>query len=236
MKILIVGASSGIGKEIALQYLSEHHHVAVTGRRSNLLEDIRTAHPNTCIAATFDVTGNENIAHIQQLIRQLGGLDLLIYSSGSGVPSTNLDEPTEITTSRTMVNGFTEIAAFTFNYFTRQGSGQIAVISSVAGVRGGHWTPAYSASKAYLSNYAEGLNIKARKLGKRIVVTDIRPGFVNTHMAKGPGQFWVADVTKAARQIRRAITRRKRIAYITRRWRLVALLMKILPYGLFRRI
>lgn len=132
--------------------------------------------------------------------------------------------------------GFVKIAAFSFNYFRKQGHGQLAVISSVAALRGNSFTPAYSASKAYVSNYAEGLNIKARKLHLDIIVTDIRPGFVNTKMAKGNGQFWVASVTKAARQIIAAIAAKKRVAYITKRWWLVAFLLKRLPFGIYRHI
>lgn len=236
MKIIIVGASSGMGKAMALQYLQQGHQVGISGRRSELLQEIAAAWPGKCFAESFDVTGDQNIAHVQQLIDALDGLDLLIYSSGFGNPSDHLDEKTEISTTRTNVNGFVEIAAFVFNYFVRQGHGQIAVISSVAGVRGGHYTPAYSASKAFVSNYAEGLNLKAAKLGKSITVTDIRPGFVNTHMAKGHGQFWVADVEKAARQMRRAIAQKRRVAYVTRRWRFVAWAIKLLPFGLWKRI
>jgi short-subunit dehydrogenase len=236
MKIIIVGASSGMGKELALQYLAQGHLVGITGRREALLHETAAAWTGKCFAQTFDVTGNENIAHIRSLIETLGGLDLLIYSSGFGHPSDHLDEATEISTTRTNVNGFVEIAAYVFNYFVEQGGGQIAVISSVAGVRGGRHAPAYNASKAYVSNYAEGLNLKAANLGKNITVTDIRAGFVNTHMAKGEGQFWVADVQKAAAQIRRAIATRLRVAYITKRWRLVAWLFRRLPYALYRKL
>jgi short-subunit dehydrogenase len=103
-------------------------------------------------------------------------------------------------------------------------------------VRGNGFAPAYSASKAYVSNYAEGLNIKAGKLKAHIVVTDIRPGFVKTKMAKGEGQFWVAPVEKAARQIRAAIAAKKRVAYVTKRWWLIAAIMKRVPYWLYRKI
>jgi short-subunit dehydrogenase len=132
--------------------------------------------------------------------------------------------------------GFVKIASFSFNYFRKQRHGQLAVISSVAALRGNSFAPAYSASKAYVSNYAEGLNIKARKLKVDIVVTDIRPGFVKTSMAKGEGQFWVAPVEKAARQIRTAIAAKKRVAYITKRWWLIAAIMKRVPFWIYRKI
>jgi short-subunit dehydrogenase len=235
MKIIIIGATSGIGKELALQYLQLGHTVAVTGRRQELLLELKNAYPSLHTSC-FDVQSTAATDHLQSLITVIGGLDLLIYSAGYGEPANDLVAETEIESTATNVMGFVQIASFTFNYFLKQGHGQLTVISSVAALRGNSHTPAYSASKAYISNYAEGLNIKARKLKADIVVTDIRPGFVNTKMAKGNGQFWVAPVEKAARQIRTAIAAKKRVAYVTKRWRLIAAIMKRLPFWIYRRI
>lgn len=235
MKIIIIGATSGIGRELAQQYVKLGHTVAVTGRRQPLLQELKTQFP-AIETACFDVQGITAMAELQLLITKTAGLDLLIYSAGYGEPSTDLVEETEIDATNTNVMGFVKIAAFTFNYFRKQGHGQLAVISSVAALRGNSWTPAYSASKAYVSNYAEGLNIKARKLQLDIVITDIRPGFVNTKMAKGQGQFWVAPVATAARQITAAITAKKRVAYITKRWWFIAFLLKRLPFWIYRKI
>jgi short-subunit dehydrogenase len=233
MKVIIIGATSGIGKELAQQYLALGHTVAVTGRRQELLSELKTQYPGI-YTDCFDVQSGEVIERLQSLIALINGLDLLIYSAGYGEPAADLVEETELDSTRTNVMGFVQTAAFTFNYFRKQGHGQLAVISSVAAVRGNSWTPAYSAGKAYVSNYAEGLNIKARKLKVDIVVTDIRPGFVKTKMAKGEGQFWVAPVEKAARQIRAAIAAKKRVAYVTRRWWLIAAIMKRLPFRIYR--
>jgi len=235
MKIIIIGATSGIGRELALQYIKPGHTVAVTGRRQPLLQELKKQYP-VIETACFDVQATTAVAELQSLITKTGGLDLLIYSAGYGEPSADLIEETEIDATTTNVMGFVKIAAFSFNYFRKQGHGHLAVISSVAAVRGNSFTPAYSASKAYVSNYAEGLNIKARKLKLDIVVTDIRPGFVNTKMAKGQGQFWVAPVTKAARQIIAAIAAKKRVAYITKRWWLIAFLLKRLPFGIYKKL
>jgi short-subunit dehydrogenase len=180
--------------------------------------------------------GNENQQKIQQLINELGGLDILIYNTGYGDVSKELNFEIENTTTRTNVNGFVEIVSYAFNYFVQQGYGQIAITSSVASVRGNSWAPAYSASKSFMSNYAEGLNIKAKRLKKDIVITDLRPGFINTKMAKGNKQFWVVPKEKAAAQIINGIERKKRVVYISRRWWLVAQIMKMLPYSIYRRI
>jgi short-subunit dehydrogenase len=123
-----------------------------------------------------------------------------------------------------------EIVNYTFNYLVEQGGGQIAATSSIASVRENSQAPAYGASKAYMSMYMAGLYLKARKVKKgdpkiNVIITDIQPGFVNTKMAKGHGRFWEAPVEKAARQIFRAIQKKKRKVYITRRWVLIAWLL-----------
>jgi len=236
MKIIIIGASSGIGKEMALLYAGKGHNVGITGRRNELLQEIKSSFPGKIFTSCFDVTGTENIFHLQNIVAELGGLDLLVYNAGTGEPSKELLPDAEMKTTQTNVLGFVEIVSFAFNFFAQQGQGQIAVTSSVAALRGNSHAPAYSASKAFLSNYAEGLNVKAHRLKKDIVVTDIRPGFINTKAAKEHKRFWVASPEKAARQIFRAIESKKRIAYITRRWWLVAQLLKFLPYTLYKRL
>jgi short-subunit dehydrogenase len=235
-KIIIVGASSGIGKELAKIYAAKNHLVAVTGRRCGLLEELKSLYPDNIITSCFNVMDSENQKHIEKLVQQLNGLDLLIYNAGYGDVSLQLQYESENITTRTNVNGFVEIVSFAFNYFVQQGQGQIAVTSSVAALRGNSWTPAYSASKAFMSVYAEGLNMKAGKLKKNILVTDIRPGFIDTKMAKTNRRFWAATPLKAALQIVEAIEKKKRVVYITKRWWLIAQLLKILPFSIYRRI
>lgn len=234
--IIIIGASSGIGKEMAMIYASRGDRVAITGRRAKLLEEISKEHPERIISRCFDVTQQNNREHLEDLVKELGGLDLLIYNAGHGDAKKELDWETERVTTLTNVLGFAEIINYAFAYFCQQGHGQIALTSSIAALRGNSWSPAYSASKAYMSNYAEGLNMKARRMRKDIVVTDIRPGFINTKMSKGNKRFWMATPQKAARQIVAAIDRKKRIAYITRRWWLIARIMQLLPYSIYRRL
>ena len=112
----------------------------------------------------FDVTGSNNISHIGSLVSKLGGLDILIISAGTGEPSKELSWEIDKMTVDTNVNGFVEIANWGFNYFIKQGYGQLANISSIAAVRGGSWAPAYNASKAFQSSYFDGLSVKASKI------------------------------------------------------------------------
>jgi short-subunit dehydrogenase len=235
-KIIIIGATSGIGRRMAELYAEQGHLVGITGRRLELLQEIKQLLPGKIEYECFDVTGRENLWHLQSLIEKLGGMDTLVISAGNGDTSKELSWEIDKMTVDTNVNGFVEIANWAFNYFLMQGHGQLATISSIAAIRGNSWAPAYSASKAFQSNYFEGLSIKAAKLKSDIAITCIEPGFVKTKMAKGNKQFWVVPVDKAARQIINAIDNRKRKAYISRRWWIIAKLYRLLPYALLKRM
>lgn len=241
-KIIIIGATSGIGKELAKLYIQKEWLVGITGRRKELLNEIENEYPARIVTECFDVRGDDNILHIESLIAKLGGLDLLIYNSGYGDPSLTLEWELDKATYETNVKGFIEIVHYAFKYFVQQGHGHIAATSSLASIRGNSWAPAYSASKAFMSIYMEGLYMKARKMARKnksattIFITDIQPGFVNTKLAKGNGQFWVAPVEKVGKQIFQAIAKRKWRVYVTRRWWLIAQLMKWAPGWLYHRV
>jgi len=235
-KIIIVGATSGIGKRMAELYIEEGHLVGITGRRLELLQQAKQQFPQHVEFECFDIRGKENISHIQSLVERMSGLDILVISAGNGEPSDQLSWEIDKTTIETNVNGFAEIANWGFNYFIEQGHGQLATLSSIAALRGSSQAPAYSASKAFQSSYFEGLAIKAGKLKKDISITCIEPGFVDTKMARSEKIFWMVPVDKAARQIIRAIRKKKRKVYISRRWWIIAKLFKWMPYWLLKRL
>lgn len=235
-KIIIIGATSGIGKRLAELYAEKGCRIGITGRRNELLEEIKNKFPEQVETECFDVTGNNNISHIESLVKKLGGLDTLIYNSGIGEPSKQLDWQLDKMTTDTNVNGFIEICNWAFNYFVRQSEGRLVTISSVASHRGNSWAPAYSASKAFQSNYFEALAIKAYRMKKNIGVTCIEPGFVDTKMAKGNKLFLVMPLEKACRRIITAIENKKRKSYLSLRWWAVAKILKHLPYFLLKRI
>ncbi len=233
---IIIGATSGIGKELANQYIRLGWKVGITGRRKELLDEIKKQEPDKVSTACFDVQGDENVLRINDLIQQLNGMDLFIYNAGFGDISNQLDWEIEKKTYLTNVKGFIELVHFAFNYFIEKGDGQIVVISSIASIRGNSFAPAYSASKAFASNYCEGLSLKANRLKKKVVITDVQPGFVATGMTKGKGRFWETPVSKAVSQIVKAISQRRRRVYVTRRWALVAWIMKWVPWFVYKRI
>jgi short-subunit dehydrogenase len=173
---------------------------------------------------------------LASLCDRLGALDLLVISSGTGELNEALDFGIEKRTLDTNVLGFTCIADWTFNAFAAQGSGHLVAITSIAGIRGSRLAPSYNATKAFQINYLEGLRQKAKHINQPIFVTDLRPGFVDTAMAKGDGLFWVAPVDKAVNQMYDAIAAKKEVAYITKRWRLIGLLLSLLPRFMYDRM
>src|SRR6187200_273568 len=235
-RIIIAGATSGIGRKMAELYAAAGNIVGITGRRKKLLDEIENIYPGKIKTECFDVTGKENIERLTALIQKIGGLDILVYSSGIGVLSKDVDWEIDKLTVNTNVYGFIEVCNWAFNYFSRQGHGSMAVISSIGANRGNSWVPAYSASKAFQSNYFEALAIKANKMKKVIGITCVEPGFVDTKMAKGNKRFWLVPLEKAAKQIITAIEKKKQKVYVSKRWWLVARLMRLVPFWLYKRI
>jgi short-subunit dehydrogenase len=235
-KILIIGASSGIGKELALAYANAGHTVGITGRRVELLSQIRKVYPQNIEFSAQDISKDNNQGVLETIIQKINGMDIIIISAGIGFINKELTWNREKQTIDTNITGFTEIADFAYNYFSKQKSGQIVAISSIAAIRGIDSCPAYSASKAYIQNYLEALRKKSAKEKANVSVTTILPGFVDTQMAQGDGLFWVASAGKAARQMMRAIARKKTLVYVTKRWRIIAYFLKILPGTLYNRL
>lgn len=236
-KIIIIGATSGIGRRLAELYAKEDCRIGITGRRENLLKEICALDKDKLFYQVCDITHTEStLSSLEALVQEIGGMDLLIISAGTGELNPQLSYLLEKPTLLTNIIGFTNIVDWGFRYFEQQKGGYLITISSVGGTRGSGIAPAYNASKAYQINYMEGLRQKAAKLPFPIYTTDIRPGFVDTAMAKGEGLFWITPVDKAAKQIKKAISSKKKIAYISKRWRYVAGLFRLIPSALYCRM
>ncbi len=234
---VIIGATSGIGRELA-KILSENNYVVgIAGRRTHLLTELQKELPNKSFIKYIDVSSPADaMSQLKELFSEIGVVDLCVISSGVGFISPDLQWSMEKEVIDVNVSGFAAMANVAMSHFFQRSSGHLVAISSVAAIRGDGGSPSYNASKAFISNYMEGLRKRVAKSGLPIVVTDIQPGFVATAMAKGDGLFWVAPQQKAARQIYNAIKRKKRHAYITRRWRLVAWILKVMPDFIYDRI
>lgn len=234
-KAIVIGASSGIGPALAIELSKSGYQVGITGRRKIELEALKSLKPESFHISAFDATSTNSSATLESLVTKLGGLDLLVISSGTGELNPTLDFKLEKPSISLNVKAFTRITDWAFNHFKAEGNGHITAITSIAGLRGGRHAPAYNASKAYQINYLEGLRQKTVAEKLNIAITDIRPGFVDTAMAKGEGQFWVASPEKAAHQIMNFIRRKKDVGYVTKRWIIFAWLLKILPRSIYKR-
>lgn len=226
---LIIGASSGIGKELSKLLVADGYKVVITGRREKFLQEIKAINPSRFVVKVHDVNALETCeALFKSVIEEFKTLDLVVYSSGIGEPNYQLEWEKELLTLQTNVLAATRIYGLAYQVFKEQGFGHLVGISSIASIRGNRHVPAYFASKAFQANYLESLWMKGKRSKARIYVTDIQPGFVDTAMALGD-TFWMASLEKATNQIYNAIKKKKKKVYITKRWKLVAFVLKIVP-------
>ena len=236
MKAIIIGASSGIGREIAIQLSQKGFEIGLVARRKDLLLELQQILPETSHVMSFDITDFKNARkRLSALIKKMKVVDYIIINAGIGIPNPNWEDEQRIIC--TNVQGFAAMANFSYEYFKSIGRGNISGVSSIAGIRGGRMATAYCASKAFMSNYMEGLRCRAKKEGLNIKVTDIVPGFVDTSMTrKLDYKFWVASSEKAAKQAIASILKNKRKAYVTKKWLFIALLMKIIPFSIYSKL
>jgi short-subunit dehydrogenase len=234
---VIVGASSGIGRALAVSLSLDGYRVGVVARRTDLLTRLQAELTGPSVIKTVDVSRPElAMPLLRELIAELRDVELFIVSAGTGFDNPTLAWEPERDTIAVNVLGFASTVNVAVAHLEARGSGHLVGISSIAALRGNAGAPAYAASKAFASNYLQGIGYRLRKLKLPIVVTDVQAGFVDTRMAGGDRRFWVASPETAARQIIAALRRRQRHVYITRRWRLIAWALRILPDALYSRL
>jgi short-subunit dehydrogenase len=236
-KAIIIGASSGIGRELAVVLSKDGYTLGLAARRVQLLEELKSALAGPAYCRYMDVSDPAaSMDSLVRLIEEMGETDLIVISAGTGSLNPALEWMDEKKTIDTNVIGFAATANIAYRYFEKRGRGHLVGISSVAALRGGRQAPAYNASKAFVSNYLEGLRSRANKADLPITITEIRPGFVDTRMARGEGIFWMASPRKAAEQTYGAIRRKAKRAYVTKRWSLIGFLLAIMPDFLFEKL
>ncbi len=233
-KAIVIGATSGIGKALAERFLHKGYTVGITGRRTDRLTALKNTYGNFAVPCSMDITNTTPAMNaLSSLISDMGGVDIIVINAGILRDNPLLLWEDDRDVIATNVTGFTAMTHVAFHHFLAQGHGHLVGISSVAGLRGGP-ACAYSASKAFMSNYLQGLRFHTFAAHKPIDITDIRPGFVATEMIDPEGLHWIASAEKAARQIDRAISAKKHHAYITKRWVFLAWLMQIMPEWLYQ--
>ena len=236
-RAIIIGGTSGLGRALAEILIDNNWTIGITGRREELLNEIKENSKNHILIQQHDITEIESSdKKMQLLFSELKTVDLVIVSSGVSELNQELNWEIENNVIETNVNGIAKVYEFVFSKFKEQGYGHLVGISSIASLRGNRYSPSYSASKAFQANYLEALRCIAKNEKLDIKVTDVQPGFVDTAMAKGDGLFWVASVKKASNQIYSAILRQKKKVYITKRWRLIVWIMKLAPSWILERV
>ena len=166
MNILIIGATSGIGKALFEKYIIEGNRLGIVCRRENLLDELYQQYPDNTFTSAADITKREEIEQaIHMLCAKLKHIDLAIVCSGTGDLNPSLDYALECPAIDTNVRGWTFVIDTLYNIFEHQGHGHLVAITSVGGLRGEPMAPAYSATKAYQINYMEALRRRRSVLG-----------------------------------------------------------------------
>lgn len=240
-RIIIIGASSGLGREAAKTFAKLGWTIGVAARRVDALNELRQQYPQSIVAVEqIDVTTPQAGEKLLNLIEKTGGMDTLLLASGVGSQNPSLAVDTELNTVATNVMGFTNIVDTAFNYFRNRSHdekpGQIAVISSIAGTMGLGIAPAYSATKRYQRHYIDALEQLAHFEKVNVRFTDIRPGFVDTPLLNNCRRFpMLMSVDYATPRIVKAIVNQRRVAIIDWRWRLVVAFWHLIPRFIWRR-
>jgi len=236
-KAIVFGATSGIGKSLTELLVNDGYKVAITGRRLENLEEIKSQFTNQILVKQNDIQNVGDVEKIfNEIVNEFGVIDLVVQSSGVGFINPKLHWDKEEQTINTNVLGVTKLYTLSYSLFKKQQSGHLVGISSIASLRGNRASPVYFASKAFQKSYLESLYLKTKTIkSKNVFVTDIRPGFVDTPMALGEKLFWMVPLEKAAKQIYSAIKKKKSVAYISKRWQLIAWVLKIIPTWLLKK-
>ncbi|MDL2305820.1 SDR family NAD(P)-dependent oxidoreductase [Bacteroides sp. OttesenSCG-928-D19] len=236
-RIIIIGATSGIGLEVAKLFRKEGWLVGIAGRRADKLEELKATDPQGYETQQLDVTTPEAPDHLTRLIDKLGGMDIFFLSSGIGMQNPTLDVDIEFRTLETNVNGFTRMILSAYHYFLQQGRGHIAAISSIAGTKGLGSAPSYSASKGFQNLYIESLEQLTRMQKVAISFTDIRPGFVRTELLNDNKSYpLMLSPETVARHIMKAILNRKSYVTIDWKYRLLVFFWRFMPRRLWIRL
>jgi short-subunit dehydrogenase len=239
-RAIVIGASVGMGKEVAKLLAQEGYIVGLAARRLPLLQEIQREIPTQTYIASIDAAQpTQAVCTLNNLIETMGGLDLLIIAITGfwDCDFESSDWKNSMPVLDVDVVGFFALAKTGLNFFEKQGYGHLVGFSSIDGIRGVASVAAYSGSKAFCSRYLEAERNKYAQKNIPITVTDIVPGWVNSKndfdSSKVPNAYWVESLEDASREIMEAIHTKVAVAYITKRWQKLAALLPLIPDDLY---
>ncbi len=240
-KVIIIGATSGIGQATAKEFAQRGYTVGITGRRTEKLDVIEKSYPSHIHTQYMDIAKPEEAQNnLQKLIQKMDGVDIIILNAATGSRELSWEEQKRV--MDTNIVGFVAMASVATHYFLSKGKGHIVGVSSIAGLRGSNASPIYSASKAFVSNYLDGLALRFKSLNASIAITEIQPGLVGSNIMDQESTWSVVDPTwknivsylrispeKAAIEICNAIENQENHIYVPNFWRPIAWILKIVP-------
>ena len=236
-RAIVIGATSGMGLEVAKLLLARGWSLGVAGRREAELARLQALNPERVTIQILDITRDDAPERLHRLIEAMSGMDLFFLSSGVGRQNMTLQEDIELWTAATNVSGFIRMVTASYRYFRNNGGGHIAVISSIAGTKGLGSAPAYSASKRFQNTYIDALAQLTHLQKDNIIFTDIRPGFVDTAILDDPKKYPMLMRPEAvAQHIVHTLEKRKRVAVIDWRYRLLVFFWRLVPQRIWERL
>lgn len=243
-RVIIIGATSGIGRAVVEKLAKEGVRIGIAGRREDRLAELQQRFGAELISyRVMDVTEESATVALDELIAEVGAPDALLYASGIGKQNPTLDEAMELRTVETNCAGMVRIVDHFINYVKREPAynkkhkAHIAVITSVAGTMGMGPAPAYSATKSMQSAYLVALAQHARMQKLPITVGDIRPGFVATEILNPEKRYpMIMSAERAAHFVTRSLRRHKRITIFDWRYRLLVGFWRMIPRCIWERM
>jgi decaprenylphospho-beta-D-erythro-pentofuranosid-2-ulose 2-reductase len=241
-RVLIIGATSAIAQEVAKIYAIDGSQIFLVARNSQKLEqvaqDLIVRGADSIEMLSLDLADFERHEEIvTSTDKLLGGIDIALIAHGTLPDQKACEINVHDTLQELQINFLSTVSLLTLlaNYFEKQGSGCIAVISSVAGDRGRQSNYVYGAAKGGLSIFLQGLRNRLSKAG--ICVLTIKPGFVITPMtAEFKKSILWAQPKKVANDIVSAIRKRKNVLYVPWFWRWIMLVILAIPENIFKRM
>lgn len=242
-RILVIGATSAIAESVTRLYAVEGARLFLVARNEERLaavaQDLRIRGAAQVDTAGWSAAETAAVpALLDQVRARLGQPDVALVAYG-WLPDQRACEASAAAAREAVDVNFASVVELLTplaNLLEEQGRGTIAVISSVAGDRGRQSNYVYGAAKAGLSAFLQGLRNRLFRAG--VAVVTIKPGFVDTPMTahfEGKGLLW-ATPARAARGIRRAIDRRRSVAYVPWFWRPIMACIRAVPEGVFKRM
>lgn len=234
-RIIIMGASSGIGYRCAEALASRGIRVGIAARKEKPLLELKNKYPDNIEYECIDINTPEAVGHLYDLIDRLGGMDIYFHVSGIAYENPEMNPETEVKIFTTNTVGFARCIAAAYRYFRKNNiPGQIAAITSVAGTNGIGRMAAYSASKAANQKWLVALEQLSNSTDAGISFTDIRPGWIRTPLVSPDAEYPMEmELDYVVPQVLKAIIRKKRVAVIDWRWNILVGLWRMIPNCLY---